>query len=488
MQTKLPMKKIIKVISLFLLYHTSSFAQFVTFEKTYQFFPTNQEAVKQVITTKDGGYALRTVTSYVSAFDPIYAGVIKLDSMGNKQWEYHFILGLDTRSDFLLETNDNGLLISGVTPTDTGIGNYDLWLLKLDSVGQIEWYNKITAQNWVYTVNEIITLNNGDFIISTNGYSKSNIVVIDSLGTLISWNSYNNLSFIRGLQLKNDSLLFATAARDTTLNRFFMSYILMKTNGSILSTTLWNYELDSVFVAIGNSAGTLNKHSEAICNGAILNSVGNWEGYVMKFDSTGNCTISKKLSLDRTFLIDKIISPNSGGGFVLAGGLSSSNPGLGSGWIYILDDFCDSVSFKFIGNAANKPSIFYDVKQCSDSGFIAVGLYVPNTTEVPYAVKVDKNGNLNNFLGKNNQADVQSELTIYPNPSNEFTYFLKNNISENAQLTISTVAGQLLFETILKNSNEAVKVSTSHFPNGFYICKIKNANGFAQSKKLLVIH
>ena len=54
MQTKLPMKKIIKVISLFLLYHTSSFAQFVTFEKTYQFFPANQEAVKQVITTKNG--------------------------------------------------------------------------------------------------------------------------------------------------------------------------------------------------------------------------------------------------------------------------------------------------------------------------------------------------------------------------------------------------------------------------------------------------
>lgn len=104
----------------------------------------------------------------------------------------------------------------------------------------------------------------------------------------ILWNSYNNLGFIRGLQLKNDSLLFATAARDTTLNRFFMSYVLMKTNGSILSTTLWNYELDSVFVATGNAAGTLNKNSEAICNGAILNSVGIWEGYVMKFDSTGN--------------------------------------------------------------------------------------------------------------------------------------------------------------------------------------------------------
>ena len=63
-----------------------------------------------MVSTKDGGYALRTVTSYVSAFDPIYAGVIKLDSMGNKQWEYHFILGLDTRSDFLLETNDKAFI------------------------------------------------------------------------------------------------------------------------------------------------------------------------------------------------------------------------------------------------------------------------------------------------------------------------------------------------------------------------------------------
>lgn len=60
-------------------------------------------------------------------------------------------------------------------------------------------------------------------------------------------------------------------------------------------------------------------------------------------------------------------------------------------------------------------------------------------------------------MGKNNQADVQSELTIYPNPSNEFTYFLKNNISENAQLTISTVAGQLLFETILKTQTRQLK-------------------------------
>jgi hypothetical protein len=99
--------------------------------------------------TKDGGFIITGYTSSYGADAPFswiikapYRGdlwLIKTDAEGNLQWD-KTIGGLGKDLGFSVQqTKDNGYIIAGGKKSFWIIGNYDLWVIKTDSKGNVEW-------------------------------------------------------------------------------------------------------------------------------------------------------------------------------------------------------------------------------------------------------------------------------------------------------------------------------------------------------------
>ena len=76
--------------------------------------------------------------------------IIKLDSVGSIEWQRTLGGSSNDNLKSIQQTLDSGFIIGGYTSspisgdlTDTGNGSYDYWIIKLDNAGNIEWQNMI---------------------------------------------------------------------------------------------------------------------------------------------------------------------------------------------------------------------------------------------------------------------------------------------------------------------------------------------------------
>ena len=84
--------------------------------------------------TTDGGYI---VAGWSDSFFGLW--VLKLDANGNIQWQKTYEGGLSGYPDLTIQqTSDGGYIVAGGTYY-FGSGKFDLWVLKLDANGHIQW-------------------------------------------------------------------------------------------------------------------------------------------------------------------------------------------------------------------------------------------------------------------------------------------------------------------------------------------------------------
>jgi hypothetical protein len=111
----------------------------------------------KIKSTSDGGYIVcgysistnGTVTGPIGNYD---YWILKLDSLGNIEWQKS--LG-GTNEDYatdILQTNDGGYIVIGDTKSTNGnvIGNhglFDIWIVKLNNLGVIEWRKTYGGSN-----------------------------------------------------------------------------------------------------------------------------------------------------------------------------------------------------------------------------------------------------------------------------------------------------------------------------------------------------
>ena len=90
-----------------------------------------------VIQTSDGGYAFAGFTTSFGA-DGQDLWLVKTDDDGNLEWRKRFGGAGDEDSRGVIETSDGGYALAGFT-TSFGVGGEDFWLVKVDSSGNHEW-------------------------------------------------------------------------------------------------------------------------------------------------------------------------------------------------------------------------------------------------------------------------------------------------------------------------------------------------------------
>jgi hypothetical protein len=105
-----------------------------------------------VIQTSDEGYAIAGSThSYGQGYNDVY--LVKTDSDGNMQWNQTYGGAQYDGGKCVIPAGDGGYVIAGQTQS-YGAGNYDVWLIKTDSAGNMQWNQTYggTSADIVYSV------------------------------------------------------------------------------------------------------------------------------------------------------------------------------------------------------------------------------------------------------------------------------------------------------------------------------------------------
>ena len=287
----------------------------------------NDDVGFAIIQTTDNGYAIAGFTSSFGQGGPdVY--IVKLDSVGNLQWTRTIGGANGEFGSSIVQTADGGYIITGGTSTFCSIGcptGYDLYVVKLDATGNLQWTKAIGGSNYE-TSRSIIQTPDGGYVIVgwTNSFGQA------------GWNVYV-------VKLTNTGQLLWTRTIGGPRDEFGSAVIQTTDGGLAIAGATWSFGQggwDVYLVKLDNAGnllwtrtigGPMSDYGYSIIQTpdggfAIVGRTqsfgqGSWDIYVVKVDANGNL----------------ISCPNgcqvSSGGGVNSGGMMNSGGSIGSGGI-----------------------------------------------------------------------------------------------------------------------------------------------------------
>jgi hypothetical protein len=286
--------------------------------------------------TKDEGYIVSGETALGSGGDD--AWVMKLDSLGNVTWQKTYG---GTRNDYawsVQQTADEGYIITGQT-TSFGVGNSDIWLLKLNGTGDIAWQKTYggTSNDYAWSVQQ--TADEGYIIAGQTtsfgaGEGDAWVMKLDSLGNVTWQKTYGGSGDDRALSIHQTA--------------------------------------DEGYIIVG----------ETYSFGS-----GDCDAWVMKLDSLGNVTWQKTYGGSK-YDAAWSVQQTADGGYIVAGLTTSFGAGDCDAWVMKLDSLGSITWQKAYGGTKYDAASY--VRKTTDGSYIVTGV----TNTGAWAMKLDSVGNV----------------------------------------------------------------------------------------------
>ncbi len=145
------------------------------------------EAPHKITKTNDGGYiiACETLSSDLNNYHG-FAGnsdfwILKIDSVGNMQWNNCFGGDIDDIPYDIIQTSDSNYIAVGTTRSTNGNvtgnhGSYDGWIIKISNSGTLIW-QKTLGGSRDEKLNSVLETNDGGYIIlgTTDTYNNGDV-------------------------------------------------------------------------------------------------------------------------------------------------------------------------------------------------------------------------------------------------------------------------------------------------------------------------
>jgi hypothetical protein len=315
---------------------------------------TNDDRGTDIITTNDGGFALLGYSKSADGDVTLNAGaqdfwILKISNTGAILWQKTFgYAGADTGTA-LLQTKDNGFLVTGVldVSASNGQGNSksakhaggDIWVLKLASNGSLEW-SKYFGGSFTDIPFGVVETSDNEYIIAASSDSRD-FDISNNKGSYDFWI----------LKVASDGILVWEKS-------FGGSEI---DEPRAISATN-----DGNFMIVGDTRSS---------DKDISNNNGGADLWMLKI-STNGILIWEKTIGATSFDVARSISKTDDHGFIIAGNSRSSdadftNRGQNDAWILKVDISGNVVWKKFIGGSEN--DLLFDVVQLNNQSIIAIG-------------------------------------------------------------------------------------------------------------------
>src|SRR5690606_32607496 len=165
----------------------------VLWEKNYpiDFLDLSEEFGNGVAEAHDGGFVIVGTTFGGGSFGERDVLLFKIDSLGNKQWEnFYGTGGYDEEGYAIAATTDGGYIITGKQNVDDPVNNNDVYVVKVDVLGNLEWENHYGSPDSDDEGRSIIQTPDGGFIIAgSTGELDERDVLIFKIGAdqMVDW-------------------------------------------------------------------------------------------------------------------------------------------------------------------------------------------------------------------------------------------------------------------------------------------------------------
>jgi hypothetical protein len=252
----------------------------------------NDDFGNSIIQTTDGGYAVAGSTfSFGAGGRDFY--VVKLDVTGNVQWTRTIGGGSNDYGNLIsiIQTSDGGYAVAGVTYS-FGAGSSDVYVVKLNGSGNIQWTRTIGG-GYTDSGYSIIQTTDGGYAVAgyTNSFSIGDYDVY-----VVKLNSSGNIQWtrvIQGFYNEEARSIIQTTDGGYVVAGFTQSFgagssdvYVVKLNGS--GNIQWTRTIGGVNGDGGNSIIQTSDGGYAVAGGTSSFGSGNSDVYVVKLDANGN--------------------------------------------------------------------------------------------------------------------------------------------------------------------------------------------------------
>jgi len=353
----------------------------------------NDDEGHSLIQTSDGGYAIAGYTkSFGAGSGDVY--VVKLDANGNLQWTKTIGGEGWDEGHSLIQTSDGGYAIAGFT-NSFGAGSGDVYVVKLDANGNLQWTNTIGGKNWDGG-RSLIQTSDGGYVIAgqTNSFGAGGYDVY-----VVKLDANGNLQWTKTIGGKNEDLglsLIQTSDGGYAIAGYTFSFgggweaaylVKLDANGNLQ----WTKTIGGKYFEDGHSLIQTSDSGYAIAGYTSSFGAGSVDVYVVKLDANGNLQWTKTIGQegwDRGFSLIQ----TSDGGYAIAGHTFSLGAGGGDVYVVKLDANGNLQWTKTIGGPDSEEGVY--LIQTSDGGYAIAGStqsFGAGGKDV-YVIKLDKNG------------------------------------------------------------------------------------------------
>lgn len=434
---------------------------------------------RAVIECSNGGYLIvGSTNSYYNPSTDVY--LLRVDSSGEYLWGRN--IGASNKIDWgvdLAEDADGNFIIAGYTD-DSPSGSYDGLLIKTNSEGEVMWKKTFGGDDWDFI--ESMALNDlGEVVLAgsktVNGVQKGWVLKTDNDGEiiwekLIDSNSQLTLSGIDSCIDQN--IVFVGYTNNSLLNTKTNVSGKMDQNGNILWVSTY-----PEFGNIKTGRCICGINNEVVTASTAYNSEGLPYSFVSALNWFTGLPTGKTIFPNNYKSLSKGIAQKSDGTIILVNGIEGFGFEYFDSGIYFLDRISDTL---YVANSAIlggwEYDALFDVSTTSDGGIIAVG--ETNSFGNGYQVhlcKLDSLGNrqesntdfLDLTTSINPQIDKSSNITIFPNPAQDFIQ-VDGEQSVYTHFEILDSSSKLFLSGNLKDQPNGIDIRS--LPSGLFILKL----------------
>lgn len=444
--------------------------------------------------------------------------VVKLDGSGNIQWQ-KCLGGSGTEGAFSTQqTTDGGHIVAGWSGSNDGnaSGNHgglsDMWVVKLDGSGNIQWQKCLGGSGedmaWSiqqttdggYIVAGSTASNDGDVSDNHGGFSDMWVVKLDSDGN-IQWQKCLGGSGEDGafsIQQTTDGgyiVAGSTASNDGDMsgNHGSIDAWVVKLDGSgniqwmkCLGGSGYDAALsiqqttDDGYIVVGHTTSN---------DGDVSGCGGQGDTWVVKLNATGTIQWQKCLGgtgEDGAGSVQQTID----GGYIVAGSTASDDGdvsgdhGFTDIWVVKLDGSGNIQWQKCLGGSEDDTEA--SIQQTTDGGYIVAGRTGSNNGDVSgnhgwidaWVVKLGPNG-----VGIPETTPAQ--FSIAPNPTNGVFAITFAQHAQASHLTLLDATGRMVLAQPIANTTGPVTIDISGHESGVYFVQVRFADGTRAVERLV---
>lgn len=330
----------------------------------------------------------------------ISISLISVLSIQAQEIEWTGVFGGETNDEgqSVCQTEDGGYIIGGSTYS-FGAGSYDFYVIKTDPSGNLEWESTYGTSNREYAHSLRQTSDLGFIIAGTTqpipGHRDIYLVKIDSLGTM-QWDAVlgyggNVHDDCYSVQQTSDDGYILVGNTDSTLVGVGTDIYLVKTDS--IGNLEWDIRFGGASSDWARSIDQTIDGGYFIAGGTYSYEAGRYDYYVIKTDCDGN------LDWDATFGGEESDRCQDGiqtsdGGFVVTGYSNSFSSSCDDVYVVKIDSLGMLEWEVVIGAEFDDQA--YCIRQTIDEGYILAGNTVRSPTGHPegYIIKLDQTGNV----------------------------------------------------------------------------------------------